>query len=284
VILPGPNRAEFIVIGAMKAATSTICSYLEDHPDTYMVPRAEPNYFSRDENFARGDAWYDAHFAPRTTETLCGEGSNGYSWRNLHPETAARMTAYNPDMKIIYMVRHPIDRIVSALLQRRTNSGDAVPATLDRAVREMPGEFVEQSRYWFNLAPYRDHFGDDRIHIAFMEDLNRDPQAVFDGVCDFLGVARFARDEGNHQNRSIGKRMPSRAYTAVNRIPGIGLAKRLVPGGLKQLVRTRLLSRKVTEKPRLSADLRAELAAHLRPEAEALLDHCGKPRDFWRLD
>ena len=67
VILPGPNRAEFIVIGAMKAATSTICSYLEDHPDTYMVPRAEPNYFSRDENFARGDAWYDAHFAPRTT-------------------------------------------------------------------------------------------------------------------------------------------------------------------------------------------------------------------------
>ena len=56
-------QPDFIVIGAMKCGSSTVCAYLEDHPDIFMVPRAEPKFFSHDENFARGTDWYESLFA-----------------------------------------------------------------------------------------------------------------------------------------------------------------------------------------------------------------------------
>jgi hypothetical protein len=52
-----------VVIGAMKMATSSICSYLEACPDVYMVPESDPNYFSGDDQFERGVEWYEGLLA-----------------------------------------------------------------------------------------------------------------------------------------------------------------------------------------------------------------------------
>lgn len=278
------RKADFLVIGAMKAATSTVCAYLEDHPDVYMVPGGEPNYFSHDENFARGPAWYAEHFAPRSRERLCGEGSNDYAARDLYPDSAARMAAYNPDLKLIYMVRHPLERIASAWLQNRKNRGDSVPPTLDQAVREMPARFVGQSRYWHNIAPYRERFSDGRIFVGFMEDLGQDPAGFFDGLCGFLGVEPFRQPETGerqHLNKSIGKRVPTRAFSAVNRLPFMRAAKRILPKGLKSTVKSRLLTSTVSEMPELSPAVRAEVLRVIEPDARAFLSHYGKPADFW---
>ena len=68
----------FLVIGAMKCATSTVCAYLEDHPDVFMVPRIEPNHFSRDGNWAKGMAYYAPFFRGAETYAERGEGSNDY--------------------------------------------------------------------------------------------------------------------------------------------------------------------------------------------------------------
>ena len=280
------TKADFIVIGAMKAATSTVCAYLEDHPDVYMVPGGEPNYFSHDDNFTRGPEWYAAHFAPRSSEAICGEGSNDYAARDLYPDSAARMAAYRPDLKLIYMVRHPLERIASAWLQNRKNRGDMIPPTLDQAVRAMPDRFIGQSRYWHNIAPFRAQFGDERIFVGFMEDLGRDPEAFFAGLCDFLGVAPFRREDDEarrHLNQSKGKRVPTRAFTAVNRLPFMRAMKRLLPQGLKSGVKTRLLTREVSEMPDFSPAVRAEVLRVIAPDARAFLQHYGKPADFWRL-
>ena len=91
------------VIGAMKAATSSICSYLEACPDVYMVPESDPNYFSDDDQFERGVEWYEGLLASRTTERFCAEGSNNYAAKRLFPHAAKRMHAYNPEIKLFYM-------------------------------------------------------------------------------------------------------------------------------------------------------------------------------------
>lgn len=52
------NYPTFLVIGAMKAATLTVCAYLEDHPEVYCIPGREPNYFSHDSNYKKGLEWY----------------------------------------------------------------------------------------------------------------------------------------------------------------------------------------------------------------------------------
>lgn len=279
--MPG-DMPDYLVIGAMKCATSTLCAYLEDHPEVYCVPRCEPNYFNHDENFAKGAEWYRSLFKPEGTEKLSGEGSNYYSARALFPQTAERIAAFNPDMKIIYMVRDPMVRIVSAWIQRRADSRDAVPPSVDGAVTQMPDDFVGQSLYSYNIAPYRDHFPAENIFIGFLEDMNRTPDAFYPQICRFLGIAEKMPERG-HMNTSSGKKVLGETYTKVNNIPFVKSAKKLAPNGLKRSLR-RLLEKDVADlKPALSPDVKAQVLRSVRPDAEAILDFAGKPRDFWSL-
>lgn len=275
---------DIVVIGAMKAATSTVCAYLEDHPGLYMVPGCEPNFFSHDENYAKGTDWYAAEYLKdRGDAPLCGEGSNYYSARALYPETAARMAAYNPQTKIIYMVRHPVQRIISAWIQNRTDQWDLVPPTLDQAVREMPDRFVGQSRYWYNIAPFREAFGDDQIFVGFMEDLNRDPEAFFKGLTDFLGLEPFSASRG-HVNKSDGKRVPTKTFTALNKAPVRKLATTLLPERARSFIKQRILSQPLKEKPDFSPETRRAVIEVLKPDAAAFLAQYGKPADFWVIE
>ena len=176
-----------------------------------------------------------------------------------------------------------MDRIISAWIQNRSDCGDDVPPTLDRAVQEMPERFVGQSRYWHNIRPYQELFAADQIFVGFMEDLNRDPESFFRSLSAFLDIPCTYKAERGHLNKSDGKRVPTSAYTTINRFPLTGLAKSVLPKGIKTFVKQRLLSRQVTERPGFSPAVQAALLDSLRPDAEAFLTHYGKPRDFWSL-
>lgn len=273
---------DFIVLGAMKCASSTVSRYLELHPDIYMVPGCEPNYFSHDENYAKGSEWYASFFKGRGAAQICGEGSNYYAAGAMYPHSATRMARDLPEARLILMVRHPLKRIVSAWVQNRVDMGDKISPTLEAAVREMPERFVDQSLYWKNLSRYRAHYPDDRIFIGFMEDLSSDSGAFFSGLCNFLGIQPHDPGAALHVNPSTGKRVPAGLYTRLNRAAPVHLAKRILPKEMTRAVKNRLLSRPATE-VRLPPALEAELADQLRPDARALLAHCGKPEDFWNL-
>jgi hypothetical protein len=155
-----------------------------------------------------------------------------------------------------------------------------VPPTLDKAVRAMPARFVGQSQYWYNLQPYRELFGDASIFIGFMEELQRDPPTFFAGLCSFLGVATRA-PQRPHLNKSEGKVVPTSAYSKVNALPGIGIAKNVLPSNLRHAVKRRVLSRSVDVRPQFSEPTRARLVEALAPDASELLAHCGKPESYW---
>lgn len=275
------TKPDFIVIGAMKCATSTVCAFLEDHPEVHMVPRAEPNFFSHDDNWAKGAAWYARFFEGRTTERLCGEGSNDYAAGALHPRSAERMAAFVPDARLILMVRDPVARIASAWVQHRVDSGDMVPPTLDEAVRRSPDIYIDQSLYWRNLSRYRAYYPDDRIFIGFMEDMQRDQEAFFAKLTDFLGVQKVAQVRRGHQNPTVGKVVPSTLYTRINRLPAMAALKRTLPATLRKAVKDRLLSKPAEAAAAPSPATLAALRDAVREDAALLLAHCGKPADFW---
>ena len=77
-----------------------------------------------------------------------------------YPLSAARMAAFNPGLKLIYMVRDPLARLRSDWIQRRVDQGYNIPADLCEAVVRHPKIFVDQSLYWENLSRYRSHFSD----------------------------------------------------------------------------------------------------------------------------
>lgn len=273
-------RPDFIVIGAMKCATSTVSDYLQRHPDVFMLADHEPRFFSHDEIFAKGTAWYEGLFDARAGEALVGENSNHYAALGLHPETVDRMAAYAPDLRLVFMVRDPIERIVSQWIQNRENHGVRIPATPDRAIGEMPEHFIDQSLYWRTLSRYRERFADERIFVGFMEDMNAEPAAFYARLNAFLGLDDIPPAAPAHRNRSADKRLPSPALDTLRRNPLVRGLKGLAPGALRRRVRD-ALSPPLAERPRFSPEAYARLAETLRPDAAALLAHCGKPVDFW---
>ena len=275
---------DFIMIGAMKAATSTVSRWLEAHPDVFMVAGQDPNHFSRDDLWFRGPARYNALFADAGPNQIRGEGTNNYTSDALFPHAARRLVVSCPEVRLIYMVRDPVSRIISHWIQVRADQGDVAPPNLDQAVREMPDRFVVPSLYWRQLSRYRAFVPDARIHIGFMEDLQANPDGFFNSLAGFLGIAPHRiRKHDAHRNPSAGKRLPGQAYSRLRALPGLRRTARVMPEGVRKVLKDRLLSRPISGRPGFSAPVLAELRATLAEDATAFLTHCGKPADFWSM-
>ncbi|MGI9457226.1 MAG: hypothetical protein ACR2NU_11740, partial [Aeoliella sp.] len=91
--------SDFVVIGAMKAGTTTVFEYLSRHPQVFMADPKEPNYFSMDDVHSRGMDWYRGLFAEASDEQICGEASASYTRYPRFPQSAARMAELLPDAK-----------------------------------------------------------------------------------------------------------------------------------------------------------------------------------------
>ena len=274
---------DVLVIGAMKAASSTICRFLELHPQVYMLENCEPEFFSRDECWARGIDWYSSLFSGAPDEPLKTEGSNSYAMTTLYPHTVGRMKKVVPNAKLIYMVRHPVERILSAWIQRRTDSPHTTHPDPNEAVREDQRFFVDASRYWLQLSAFRQEYPDASIWVGFLEDLKTDAQSFFDELAKFLGLTP-ASELGLgplHMNPSTRKLVPNRRYTAAHALPGKSLLSAILPTSIKQAIRHRFLSTRANGSFAFDQETVQWLAEELRIDSRHFLDFCRKPTTFW---
>ena len=147
-ISPAPD---FIIIGAMKSATTTLHEQLARQPGLWMSRPKEPNFFSDDENYARGPSWYASCFEGAGPDDLRGESSTHYTKLPTHPRTVERMLEALPRVKLIYVMRHPIDRLTSHYLHEQTVG--RITVGLEQAVDRCP-ELVDYGRYGMQLEPY----------------------------------------------------------------------------------------------------------------------------------
>ena len=156
---------DFIVIGAMKCATSTLHEQLARQTGVFMTTPKEPNFFSDDEQHERGAEWYAHLFADADDDALAGESSTHYTKLPTYPGTIDRMAETLTDrVKFIYVMRHPFDRMLSHYVHEWTQAVISCP--LDDAVDEHP-ELIAYSRYAMQLKPYIARFG-ARTHPARM--------------------------------------------------------------------------------------------------------------------
>ncbi|NET50413.1 MAG: sulfotransferase, partial [Merismopedia sp. SIO2A8] len=106
------QKPNFIIIGAMKCATSTLHEQLALQPNIFMSELKEPNFFSNDEEYDKGLESYWPHFTGATPTDLCGESSTHYTKLPTYPLTIERLQRSVPEAKFIYVMRHPINRLV----------------------------------------------------------------------------------------------------------------------------------------------------------------------------
>ena len=139
---------DFVVIGAMKCMTSTLHEQLAAQAGIFMSTPKEPYYFSNDEVYARGEDWYRGLFSDAKPGDLCGESSTHYTKLPSYPHTVARMHVAFPHLKLIYVMRHPIERLVSQYVHEWSVRN--VDCGIDAAVDTLP-ELIDYSRYAYQL-------------------------------------------------------------------------------------------------------------------------------------
>src|SRR5437016_1007207 len=106
----------FIVIGAQKAGTTSLDSYLRTHPQVAMSSVKETNFFVEERAWGKGRRWYEGLFDAAGTATAVGEASPTYSMFPLFAGVPERMARLLPEARLIYLVRDPIERIRSAYI------------------------------------------------------------------------------------------------------------------------------------------------------------------------
>jgi hypothetical protein len=279
----------FLVIGAMKAGTSSLFNYLAAHPQVFMPAQKEVHYFTRDDwDTASAFEWYSAMFAGEASRRSLarGEASPGYSRYPQAPEVSARIRKVIPDVRLVYVIRDPVERIVS---HHRHNVAFAGERRAVADIIEDEWEYVATSRYGSQIARYRDHFPADQLLVITSERLRSDRTGTVAAICRFIGVDAALLPETIDREFNTSEHDHRRWPRPVERLVGSAphrLAKRVTPARLRRAV----VATAMRPAPRLddaahtlTATDRARLVDALRPDLELLQRQLGPTFDAWGL-
>jgi Sulfotransferase domain len=161
---------DFLIVGAAKSATTTLFHWLGQQPEVHLPVEKEPRFFSDERRWAEGIEPYMALFADARPGDLTGEASTAYTDPALAALCAERIADTVPGAKILYVVRHPIDRLRSHYRHQVQRGRERLP--LAEAVLRPDNPYVGYSRYFTCFRPYLERFDDDRVAVIRTEDLH----------------------------------------------------------------------------------------------------------------
>jgi hypothetical protein len=179
----------FIIAGAPKAATSTLYEYIKQHPNIYMSPVKEPFFF--DFNYEKGTKYYESFFKGYRGEKAIGEATVWYmSWDGV-PQ---RMHNCVPDVKLIFVLRDPVERAFSNYLMDLC-SGHYVPKQTFGYIIRNEGKIngihrriVSGGFYCRYIKRFEQYFGREKMLFILYDDLKKNIQNVEKTIYEFLGI------------------------------------------------------------------------------------------------
>lgn len=262
----------FLIIGAMKAATSTLHAQLAAQPGIFMATPKEPNFFSDDEQWHRGIDWYRSLFAAAPNDALRGEASTHYTKLPDLPLTVSRAKATLAAPRLIYVMRHPVERLISHYSHLWLENG--VDEPLEQAITSRP-ELVAYGRYAMQLRPWIDAFGKHSILPLFTERLSAHPQDELERVAAFIGLGSPVSWQTDLASRNeSGLRLRDAPWRdGIVDHPLVATIRRtMVPQSLRDRVK-RLWQ--MPARPVLSAEARTSLARTFDPDLASLGEMLG---------
>ncbi len=291
-----PKRPNFLIVGAPKCGTTAMNTYLSEHPEIFIPDIKEVHFFGRDLDITKGalrdEAAYLALFQDAKDEKRLGEASVWY----LCSRTAAQeIYDFNPDAKIIIMLRNPAEMLYSQHSQFLYNGNEdiedfreALAAEPERkAGKRVPKSahlveglfYSETVRYAEQIERYFGRFGRDNVHIILYEDFRADLPGTYRNLLRFLGVSgdflpEFAVVNPNKRARSAVLRdfvqSPPESIKRLSRV--------FFPRSLRQRVMKGLDQANVRYEVRapLDPELKGELERRFSPEVEKLEQLLGR--------
>jgi hypothetical protein len=199
-----PLIPDFLIIGAGKSGTTSLDNYLKQHPEIFIPDVKEPNFFgyetvhrarlSPDERLHYDQsvtrlADYLALFESANTGQLLGETSNTYMY---HDDAPKRIKYYNPNVKLIAILRQPAGRLYSRFLhlarEKRTPTAQFADCLDKQSIWWRRNDLIPEGFYYKNLSKYYTMFPKENIRVYLYEEFNEHPEAVMKDIFTFLGV------------------------------------------------------------------------------------------------
>jgi hypothetical protein len=275
------------VVGAPKAATTSLHAYLDRHPEVAMAPDKEPFFFDEaldevdgpDQRREREQAYLD-RFAAADDERYLGEASPFYL---VHPQAPARIHERVPGARIVASLRDPVERAFSHYLMehREGRIDEPFPAAVER---ELAGEELDRAastrlvapgRYADGLERYLDAFGEDQVFVLLVDDLGEDPHGLLGELAGFLDLDPAPLVEAD-LDRHYAYRAPRGEWARRlrNAEPVRRVARTLLPERAREFLGDRVLLGDA-DKPEVPEATRRRLAETYADDVarlEALLD------------
>lgn len=284
----------FLIFGVQKAGTTSIYSYLKQHPQVFVSLRKETEFLGRDlsvpvpldepQRTPGGRSRiltiedYEALFAQVTDETAIGEASPNYLF--LHEHSVPAIQKHVPDAKLIAILRNPVERAYSDYLMHvRQEVGNRKP--LAQQVKESGSSSYTllKGRYYEGMKHFLDAFGREQVKIFLYDELRQDSAGLMRQMYEFIGVdPSFEVDTGKRQqtaqvpkNRSINQLLQTN--NPVRSLAG-SLLRKVMPEEKRQKLRSRLIAANSTGKEGLplTAEDRQLLEAYYRDDVRQLQD------------
>ncbi|MCE7740851.1 MAG: sulfotransferase domain-containing protein [Candidatus Heimdallarchaeota archaeon] len=270
------KKLDFIIVGAMKAGTSSLAFQLKHNPQI-CIPLKEVHYFNNEENYNKGIQWYEGIFKDCNPENIIGEKTPTYSYLEKVPE---RIYEYKSDIKLVWIFRNPLSRSYSnywhAVKSGRENY------SFDKAVRKEPERlkkdvwkgYLKRSIYAEQIERYLNFFDKKQMYFMIFEDFVRNPVENMKGLFKFLRVS-FNNFEYQDEIRNI---------TIIPRIPRllrksseIFHEKSLIHKGIQFLA----IKRKKPGYTKISPEIKEELKHYFIDHNRKLADLTGLDVSIW---
>jgi hypothetical protein len=265
----------FLIIGAAKAGTTSLYHYLRVHPQVFMPATKELNFFVESGTWAKGRAWYERQFQAAGDAAAVGEASPNYTKHPLFAGVPGRIARLIPEVRLIYLVRHPIQRFRSGYLDEVRRGRQ--PNSIEASLRTDPSIFAA-SNYGMQIEQYLEHFPREQLLVLAAEDLRERRAATLSRVHAFLGVEDLTPSTVTEEfNRMDRQRSVRPVALRLRRLPGVKAVARLAPAPARRLA-TRPLD---PARGAISPTFEDHLRGLLRDDLRRLRAYLGDEFDDW---
>jgi len=240
------KKPAFFIIGAPKCGTTSLYSWLKDHPDIFMPDKKEPHYFAQhlSDRYCRvrTEAEYLDLFSSASEKQICGEASVLYGF---YPQSIKNILAFNRDAKIIYMVRNPVgmaqsyhQQLINNLeenvtdfekawnLQGRRQKGKKIPRT---ATDPDLLNYKEKCALGSHLKNIQATVPKGQLSIIRLEDMAKNPKETYQGILKFIGVGNDNRQDFQKENEAFSTRFKFLKYFFSKQILLKKFVKKIIP-------------------------------------------------------
>ena len=290
------------LIGSTKSGTTSLYHYFKAHPRLFLPELKEPHYFSMPEysidcqnipgkGSLQTDLVYDEKhyldlYAGCRDDQIALDCSTSYL---NYPSSAERIHKFNPQSKILAILRHPVERAFSAYshLSRENvehlNLRDALKEESRRIALNYGGlwKYRQDGHYTNNLIHFEKIFGRSRMKVVLFDDLLADPAALLKDIYLFLNLPSVPPKNFLQHNVSGKVRLRALFSFVKYPSPAKAIAKKILPLRLLQSIKARTLTR-LTDKLVIPADIALELSQYYQKEIYALESWMGRDLEDWK--